>query len=77
MRNKISRAIGAPVAKLPDIVPSPLPDRAIGAERAGVPLAAGNGDDVAQRRDWHGVRAVDGGAISDFADAVKPPPQTV
>ena len=73
MGNVVADAIGGPVAKLPHIIPAPFPNRAVRTERRGVPVSAGNGHDVAQRRDLHRVRPVDGGAVPQFADSVEPP----
>src|SRR5207244_13173845 len=71
--NVVAGPIGGPVTKLPHIVPAPFPNRAVRTERRRVPVSAGNGHDVAQRRNLHRVRPVDGGAVPQFTDSVEPP----
>lgn len=72
-RQRMGGAVSGAVAKLADVIPAPLPKGVVGSQGGGMPVAARNGDDVAQSGDLHWIRAIIRAAVAYFAEVVLSP----
>ena len=69
----LAHGVGRAVSQFAQIVQPPLPDGAVGGQRRGMAVAAGNGDDVAHIQNLNGVGPVEGGSIAHFTVGIVSP----